>query len=286
MNEHHIQTVDYHAADAGQAFTHSIADSGFALLQNHPLAADRLKRIYADWLAFFASDEKFDYAQSDRDPNGDQHGYFSLAVSEKAVGHDVKDIKEFFHAGPDGRMPDALRGDIMAYRACALTLARELLGWLDTYIPTDVRNNTTLDLGASLADAESLLRILHYPPLSGDEPAGSVRAAAHEDINFITLLPVADAPGLQVLSKSGDWLDLDGREGDLIVNTGDMLRELTNGYVKSTTHRVINPTDAAANRSRISIPFFLTPALDSRLSSRYTAGEYLAERIEAIDGSR
>ena len=286
MSGHNIETVDYRDAGAGEAFTRSIAESGFALLQHHPLGSDLLQRMYRDWLAFFASDEKFDFEEKHRDPNGDQHGYFSLTVSEKAVGHDVKDIKEFFHAGPDGRMPDALRRDIMTYRATALSLARELLGWLDRFIPRNTRNNPDLDLAAALADAPSLLRILHYPPLRGSEPPGAVRAAAHEDINFITLLPVADAPGLQVLTKSGEWLDLDGRQGDLIVNTGDMLKELTNAYLPSTTHRVVNPTDEAANRSRISIPFFLTPRLDARLSQRYTAGEYLAERIAAIDGSR
>ncbi|MEM1440449.1 MAG: 2OG-Fe(II) oxygenase family protein, partial [Pseudomonadota bacterium] len=99
------------------------------------------------------------------------------------------------------------------------------------------------------------------------------------------LLPVAEAPGLQVRTRGGRWLDLHGRRGELIINTGDMLQEFTRGYLPSTTHRVVNPKATGDNRSRISMPFFIAPDASTRLSDRYTAGEYLAERLADISGS-
>ena len=135
-----------------------------------------------------------------------------------------------------------------------------------------------------LGDAASLLRILHYPPLTGDEEENAVRAAAHEDINMITLLPVAEQPGLQVRDTDGTWIDVASIPGELVVNSGDMLREITAGYFPSTTHRVLNPGDNIANESRISIPFFLTPRFEIRLSEKYTSGSYLEERLKLITG--
>ena len=213
-----------------------------------------------------------------------QFGYFGLDVSERAVGHEQKDIKEFFHAGPGGPMPAALADDVIEYRARALLLARTLVGWFDDALDDAHKYAPALRLADTLSDPVSVLRILHYPPLTGGEPGGSLRAAAHEDINVITLLPVADAPGLQVRTRDGRWLDLHGRPGELIVNTGDMLAEFTGGYLPSTTHRVVNPAADDDNRSRISMPFFIAPTLETRLSDRYTAGEYLAERVAEISG--
>lgn len=284
MNTTQVQTVDFTSADAAQAFCDSIHHTGFAVLKNHPIPSGLLKRIYGGWLEFFAGDEKFDYHFDDREVDGPQHGYFSLAVSERAVGKAEKDIKEFFHAGPGGPMPPQLADDIIEYRRVALALARTLLGWFDTTLTREQLKNPDVRLADVLDDEPSLLRILHYPPLSGKEPSGSERAAAHEDINFITILPVSEQPGLQVKNRRGEWLDLQGRSGELIINTGDMLQELTGGYLPSTTHRVVNPPIDEHNVSRISLPFFLTPALDTRLSERYTAGEYLTERLTAIDG--
>ncbi|MEN7341397.1 MAG: 2OG-Fe(II) oxygenase family protein [Pseudomonadota bacterium] len=285
MSGPNVQSVDMRDPDAARNFATSIHETGFAILGNHPVDATLLHRINREWRAFFASDDKFNY-QIERHPDGRQDGYFSLAVSERAVGQDVKDIKEFFHAAPDGPMPETLRADVIEYRSQALALGRLLLGWLQAALPAGCLNDPSVNLANVLDDEPSVLRILHYPPLSGDEPAGSVRAAAHEDINFITLLPVALEPGLQVKTLEGSWLDLHGESGEIIVNTGDMLQEMTDGYLPSTTHRVVNPSGSVGNISRISMPFFLAPELSLRLSQRYTAGEYLAERLTEIDGKR
>lgn len=276
-----IRTVDYQAADAEANFCVSIAESGFAVLQNHPLCLDRLRRMYSGWLDFFRSDEKFNFTVADRTADDDQFGYFAPEVAETAIGHDQQDLKEYFHASHGHQLPVALEADVIAHQRAAEALAAKLLDWLDAAMPEDRCQSDGVVLSSAVTPAASLLRILHYPPLSGAEPAGSVRAAAHEDINFITLLPVSDQPGLQVRTRDGDWLDLEGRSGDLIINTGDMLQELSGGYFPSTTHRVVNPSDDSANVSRISIPYFLHPDENTRLSPRYTAGEYLSERIRA-----
>ena len=138
-------------------------------------------------------------------------------------------------------------------------------------------------LGDIIKDSDqTLLRILHYPPLKGDEEVDAIRAAAHEDINLITILPAANEPGLQVKAKDGSWLDVPCDFGNLIVNIGDMLQEASGHYFPSTTHRVVNPDGADMTKSRISLPLFLHPRPDVVLSERHTAGSYLQERLREL----
>ena len=195
-----------------------------------------------------------------------------------------QDLKEFFHVVPGGRIPPALERVILDYRESTFELGKKLVDWLQSYTPQDVTAGLSEPFTEMLSSKASLLRLLHYPPLSGSEEPGAERAAAHEDINLITILPVAEQPGLQVKDKEGNWVDVASVRGELVVNSGDMLLEATNEYFPSTTHRVINPTGDGdvENVSRISIPFFLTPRLEVVLSDRYTAGSYLEERLSLI----
>lgn len=110
---------------------------------------------------------------------------------------------------------------------------------------------------ASVADGNSVMRLLHYPPLGDDAPEGAIRAAAHGDINTITLLLGAEEAGLELLTRAGEWRAITVPEGALVINVGDMLERQTNGRLRSTTHRVVNPRGEAARRSRYSMPFFL-----------------------------
>ena len=128
----------------------------------------------------------------------------------------------------------------------------------------------------------TLLRVLHYPPLTGDEEPGAIRAAAHEDINLLTILPAANEPGLQVKGKDGEWMDVPADFGNLIINIGDMLQEASNGYFPSTSHRVINPTGKGSDKSRISLPLFLHPRSEVKLSERHTQESYLLERLREL----
>ena len=140
-----------------------------------------------------------------------------------------------------------------------------------------------MPLSAMIADSpETLMRPLHYPPLAGPLPPGSVRAAAHEDINLITLLPIATAPGLEILDPQGCWTTVPGDSGDLIINVGDMLALASHGHYRSTTHRVVNPVGTAAQRSRFSLPLFLHPRREVVLAGPITAHTYLLERLREL----
>ncbi|MBX9345889.1 isopenicillin N synthase family oxygenase [Chromobacterium vaccinii] len=274
-----VRVVDYRAPDAAEQFTRSLHETGFGVLTNHPIPQDLVEKIYADWLGFFNSEEKFDYAFSMEK----QDGWFSPEVSETAKGATLKDIKEYFHIYPWGRAPAQLKADADRYYGIANQLAQELLSWVQQYSPADIAANYREPLSHMIQDSQqTLLRVLRYPPLTGDEPAGSLRAAAHGDINLLTILPAANEPGLQVQGKNGEWLDVPCDFGTLVVNIGDMLQEASAGYYPSTQHRVVNPTGEGAKKSRISLPLFLHPRPDVTLSDRYTAGAYLDERLREL----
>jgi isopenicillin N synthase-like dioxygenase len=275
----HVLSVDFLAEDVPVQFARSLRETGFAVLRNHPLPQDLIDEIYRAWADFFNSDHK---AQYRFDPER-QDGWFPSEVSELAVEHAVRDIKEFFHVYPWGRIPPALHADALRYHLEASTLASRLLAWVEDALPADIREGLSEPLSGMIDGSDmTLLRVLHYPPLRGDEAPGALRAAAHEDINLLTILPAASAPGLQVQDRAGNWLDVPVDPGALVINVGDMLQEATAGWLPSTSHRVANPTGAAAKESRLSLPLFLHPRSDVVLSARYTAGSYLDERLRHI----
>lgn len=274
-----IEAIDYLAPDAKQRFVQSLRDTGFGVLKNHPLQQQTVHSIYESWQTFFDGEDKQQYLYN----KGTQDGFFPAEVSEVAKGHQVKDIKEYFHYYPWGQCPAELKQQLHDYYTQAISLARELLQWIEDESPEQVASNYKQSLSSMLEKSEqTLLRVLHYPPLQGDEEPGAIRAAAHEDINLITILPAANEPGLQVKTKEDQWLDIPCEFGNLIVNIGDMLQEASGHYFPSTTHRVVNPAGADMSRSRISLPLFLHPSPEVELSDRYTAGSYLHERLTEL----
>lgn len=278
-----IKTVDYASRSAGEDFVRSLHETGFAVLHNHPIPDDLLKNLGRDWSLYFGSEEKARYLFTNHSVQGERAGFFPVQVSETAVRHATKDLKEFFHVVPGGPLPPKCAESTYGYKELGLTMGAEMLGWLQEHTPTKHIEHLDESLPEMLCEHASLLRVLHYPPLSGLERPDAVRAAAHEDINLLTILPVSDQPGLQAKDNDGNWIEVFGSQGDLLINSGDMLREATGGFYPSTTHRVINPTDGAENVSRISIPFFLTPRYEVVLSESYTAGGYLDERLTLIN---
>lgn len=274
-----ISVVDYCSPTAAADFAASLHETGFGVLINHPIPESLVRNIFERWLDFFQNGDKEGLAFSSERFDG----YFSTAVSETAKGETVKDFKEFYHVYPWGRVPEHLRAEAMDYYAQASALAAELLSWVQQYTPPDISQFYSQPLSSMIEGSQqTLLRVLHYPPLTGDEPEGSVRAAAHGDINLLTVLPAANAPGLQVLAKDGTWMEVPCDFGMLIINIGDMLQEASRGYYPSTIHRVVNPTEPQFNVSRVSLPLFLHPKEDVVLSERYTAKSYLAERLQEL----
>jgi isopenicillin N synthase-like dioxygenase len=277
----HLPVVDFLSSTAPQDFCQSLHETGFGVLKNHPLDQKMVQGIYDEWLAFFKSDAKNHYPN---DPVK-HDGYFSPKVSETAKNHSKKDVKEFFHIYPWGRYPAEVSDAARRYHAQGSQLAATLLRWVEEYSPEEVKAGYSMPLPRMLEGSDhTLLRVLHYPPLTGDEEPGAVRAAAHGDINLLTILPAATEPGLQVMDKDGQWQDVPCDFGLLIVNIGDMLEEASGKYYPSTLHRVLNPTGEAATKSRISLPLFLHPRRDVVLSERYTVGSYFDERMRELRG--
>lgn len=274
-----VLTIDYTAVDAAERFVESLHKTGFGVLTNHPIAKEKVQAIYDTWYAFFMSEAKHDFLFNPET----QDGYFPPSVSEIAKGHSVKDIKEYFHCYPWGKMPENLKIQVMEYYDLANDLAQELLSWIELHAPSEVKAKFSQSLPSMVKDsAGTLLRVLHYPPMTGKEEPGAIRAAAHGDINLLTVLPAANEPGLQVIASDGSWYDVPCDFGNIIINIGDMLQEASGGYYPSTIHRVINPTGGRSTHSRISLPLFLHPNPEVILSNRYTAESYLDERLREL----
>ncbi len=274
-----LRPLSYKDPETPKRFSDSIRETGFGVLTDHPFPAKTFEDIYAEWLDFFNGEAKFKYVPND----GSQVGYFSPEAAETAKGESVRDIKEYFHLYKISGFPKELSDRTARYYDDASEFAGELLSWLDAELPADVKAKLSMPLMDMITGTDkTLLRVLRYPPLRGDEPPGAMRAAAHEDINLITILPAANEAGLQVVGSDGAWINVPGDFGALIVNVGDMLQEATGGYYRSTTHRVVNPIGEAARRSRISMPLFLHPRPEVRLSERHTADSYLQERLREL----
>jgi len=270
-----LETVDFSDSDAPAKFVESLRETGFGVLRNHPLPQSAVDSIYSNWLGFFADDSKNDSKTYD--------GFFPAQLAEAAKGRLVRDIKEYYHFYPWGKCPENLKQELDDYYQLAGEFGATLLSWIETHSPDEVKANYSEPLPSMMhSSQQSLLRVLHYPPLSGDETPDAIRASAHEDINLITILPAANEPGLQVKARDGSWLEVPCDFGNLIVNIGDMLQEASGGYFPSTSHRVVNPEGASHNKSRVSIPLFLHPRPEVVLSARHTADSYLKERLAEL----
>jgi len=278
-----IPIVDYESNDAPARFFKSIKDTGFGVLTNTFVKKDLINHVYEDWQRFFAQNleakMKFKFDPEVHD------GYFPMK-SETAKGAKVADLKEFAHYYPN-RKTSTIPVTMATSELCLALedLAMEILEWLEDHCPTIPPvgcGYRPSDWGEMVNQSQNTLyRVIHYPPLPED--AGeAVRAAAHEDINFLTLLPAATGSGLQVMDKAGNWHAVGTDANSIIVNVGDMLQLLTKGFYKSTTHRVVNPAGEAANKPRFSMPLFLHPHADTQLSPEKTAKQYLDERLREL----
>lgn len=274
-----VGQADYTELNARPQFNQSLLDTGFAVIRNHPIDYNLVKEVFEEWRGFFASTYKNNYVYH----NDTQDGLFPINVSETAVGYNIKDIKEFYHFYPWGQFPKELSDKTKMLYAQMNAVAQTLLQWIEDSLPANVGQQLAEPLTNMIEGSQStLMRILHYPPLTGQEEAGAVRAGAHTDINLITILVAASESGLQVRDKYDNWLDVPVDPGMLAINIGDMLQEATDGIYKSTAHRVVNPSGEKQNKSRFSIPLFLHPRPEVVLSKRYTAGQFLQERLIAL----
>lgn len=272
-----LPLIDYTASTAPEAFFDSLKQYGFATLISHPLDMERVNRIYSAWRAHFAEGVASEFTM---DPIR-QDGYFSLDQAESAKGQAVRDYKEYFQFYRWGRCPSHLKHDLEAHFEDCLRFSTTLLRWVAEYLPADIVNRLSMPLESMIEDsAQTMLRVLHYPPV--ESGVALPRAAAHEDINLLTILPASDGPGLELQLSDGEWIEVVNRPSQVVVNIGDMLQEATEGFLRSTTHRVASPDDGQAASGRMSLPLFLHPRPEVTLSSRYTADSYLGERLQEL----
>ena len=272
-----LPLIDFTHENASQAFFESLASFGFATLINHPLDMGRVERIYSDWRAYFAEGVGSEFAM---DPTR-QDGYFALEQAESAKGQVLRDHKEYFQFYDWGRCPEHLKRDLSEHFNDCVGFASTMLRWVAANLPTDIAESLSIPLENMIREsAQSMLRVLHYPPV----PEGSElpRAAAHEDINLLTILPASDGPGLELQLQNGEWIEVVNRPSQVVVNIGDMLQEATGGYLRSTTHRVAAPDPAVLKKGRMSLPLFLHPRPEVVLSERYTADDYLQQRLREL----
>lgn len=254
----------------------SFRTTGFAIITDHGIQPEAFKVFYKEWEQFFSypNGRKAIYLHTKES----QSGYFPM-LSEKAKDSKVGDLKEFYHFYL-GQTTDPTFG-ITSYIQHRLdNVSHFVLNQIQKGLPDEVRNSFSEPLSnMPKYSTKNLFRILHYPAMPEGFPDDAVRAAAHEDINLITLLPAATTTGLEVLMTDGTWHAVDCDPNSIIVNVGDMLQEASGGYLKSTTHRVVN---GDLKGSRYSAPYFLHPRPDVKLSDRYTAEQYLEERLRQL----
>lgn len=276
MAEFEVLAVSPNDPDAPERFAKSLRETGFAVIKDHDIDMAEIRAMYDAWAAYFASDRKHE----DATPKGDPAGYFGYK-SENAAGRTQKDLKEFFHVYQNREVPAECEEITRKFHASMIRLGEMLLGWLDAVTPEDVKTKLSMPLTEMVEGSEHhLLRVLHYPPLPDDVEPGEVRAAAHGDINLITLLVTGTEPGLQARDVNGNWHDIPCGTGYITVNAGDMLEQATHGYYPSTLHQVVNPPKQE-NRSRYSMPLFMHPRPEVRLAHQ-TAGEFLEQRLREI----
>eukprot|EP00762_Andalucia_godoyi_P001014 ANDGO_02073.mRNA.1 putative iron/ascorbate oxidoreductase DDB_G0283291 len=291
----------------------AIRSLGFARLVNHGVSREMIAEGYQLMRQFFALDSAAKMELFKTEAHGNR-GYIPFGM-EKAKDAKISDLKEFFHVGqelspshplfpnygPNYWPSDAQVGDFRA-KFVALFSAFEKCGF-------EILSCLAAHLGLPhdffvpiATDGNSILRLIHYPALNEHQMAvaeGAVRAAAHEDINLLTLLPSATEGGLQILRKEDNkWIDVDEGPHELIIDTGDMMNRLTGGLYPATTHRVVNPQGASLGKERYSMPFFMHAhphaMLDcSLMPAQYanclpnpqpiiSAGDFLVQRLVEI----
>ena len=288
------------AQELGQSFV----DYGFAIVRDHGMSQGLIERAEEMSKAFFALPDEVKRGYL-IEGGGGARGYTAFGV-ETAKGATSSDLKEFWHVGRELAAGHKFR-DVMADNIWP----KEIPGFKETFLALyDAFDDAGVKVLRAIArflnvdeeyftdtvrDGNSVMRLLHYPPV--DKPTGNhIRAGAHEDINTITLLLGAEEAGLELKTKDGRWLPVSPKPGELVVNIGDMLQRLTNGLLRSTSHRVVNPAPDRASKARYSMPYFLhfrpdfviealpgtVPAGEEPKWPPISSHEYLQERLREI----
>jgi isopenicillin N synthase-like dioxygenase len=270
INSDTVASVSLNDADRDpDAFSEELGNSlveyGFAIVRDHGIPEDLILRAEEKAKQFFALPDEVK-RKYHIEGTGGARGYTPFGI-ETAKGFKAHDLKEFWHVGrelPEGHKFRAVMADniwpeeIRDFRKTFIALYAafdeagvKVLRAIARFLKVDEEFFTD-----TVRDGNSVMRLLHYPAQT--EPTGEhIRAAAHEDINTITLLLGAEEAGLELKTRDGRWIPVSPKLGELVINIGDMLQRLTNGMLRSTSHRVVNPAPDRASHARYSMPFFL-----------------------------
>ena len=283
----------------------SLTDTGFFAVRNHGIPDELTQRAYAVAKAFFHLPPEVKARYQDAAKKG-QRGFTGFG-KEHAKDSQAPDLKEFWQVGrpdvPDDHPVHRLFGpnfwpsEVPDFGPTLIALYRHLdqLGGILLEASAAYLDEPVSRFRDMADDSDTIVRVLYYPPVAPGIPPGAVRSAAHEDINLITLLSGATAEGLELKRHDGTWMPVHTGFDTIVVDAGDMLQNVTNGLYKSTTHRVVNPSDAS--KERFSIPCFVhaqvavdltpLPSCVARTGGvanypSVTAGEYLMTRLREI----
>ncbi len=305
-----VDLSDFLSSDLArkQKFIQEIGEAyeeiGFVALRGHFLSDELTENLYKEVKNFFDLPDEIKQSY-EIEGIGGQRGYTSFG-KESAKGKKEGDLKEFWHFGQEVVGNDALKAEYPINVIVKEIPNFNIVG-LEAYIMLEktalyVLRALALYIGLDemyfdkyVINGNSILRPIYYPPILG-EPKGSVRAAAHGDINLITLLMGASAAGLEVQNKQGKWIPVTSLPEQLVVNVGDMLERLTNNKLRSTVHRVVNPPREDWGKPRYSIPFFTHPISEMKLNclpecidevrpkvyDDIIAGDFLNERLREL----
>lgn len=279
---------------------HAFESIGFAAIEGHGFTNEERDALQSIVKAFFEQDRDNKMRSFKPDAKG-QRGYTPFGV-EHAKGESQPDLKEFYQWGPMNAADRGLIENVLVPHVTGLDStvkgAYEKLESIGQALMRAISIHLNLPenfFDAHLDQGHSIFRAIHYPGQEKPVMEG-IRAAAHEDINLITLLMGASAEGLELLNKEGKWMPIHVTSEVLVINVGDMLQRLTNNLLRSTTHRVVNPPAEKCHLPRFSMPFFVHPAENMSLNcldfcvtearpkafSDITAGAYLHERLVEI----
>jgi isopenicillin N synthase-like dioxygenase len=305
-----IDMADYNSGDNErvQKFITTLGDAlvdlGFFAVDNHGVDLDLVEKCYQLNNTFFQLSDDVKKKYEIENLKG-QRGYTSYG-KEIAKDASTPDLKEFWHVGrnlekdhplyneyPENIWPEEVPEFKETFNELFSQLDRcskAILEACALYL------NLPKDRFSNIATfGNTILRLIHYPPVPESAHPSAIRAAAHEDINLITLLCESTASGLELLQRDGEWRQIHTLKGQIIGDAGDMLQNITNGYFKSTTHRVVNPDNS--RERRFSMPFFIHPESSADLTPlnecievtggekkfpNITAGEYLQKRLKEI----
>jgi isopenicillin N synthase-like dioxygenase len=252
-----------------QVFGDALKEFGFVSVEAHGVDQGLIRRTYSDVERFFQLPE--DVKRCYVVPGGaGQRGYTGYG-QEHARNRTVGDLKEFWHVGRELPSthphfsphygPNLWPEEVPSFRTNTVALFNALdeAAAVMLHALADYFGVARTTFSAMAQDGNSILRLIHYPPLKERFIPGGVRAAEHEDINLITLLCEGTASGLELLTRDGEWIPVDTLRGQIVVDSGDMLSRVTNNVIPSTTHRVVNPKSANEDTTRYSMPFFVHP---------------------------